>query len=294
MKNILCIGELLWDIFDGRKAIGGAPFNVAARAASLGMASYIHTRIGNDNLGGEALGVIKRFGVNGGFVQLDDKLPTGTATVTTINGSPGFVIAENAAYSRIETDEKLLAKIAGGGFDATYFGTLAQKDEISRASIIEVLGALTDADTPLLFLDVNLRKGCYSRESILRCLDYATMLKCSGEEAIELSAIVFNEESTIEGFAVKARASFGLDGVLVTLGDNGCYFSGKDGSGYVPAANVSAVDTVGAGDAFSAAFIECWLNSGNMELSAKRGCEAGARAVRFTGALGDLEAGMGM
>ena len=138
--RLLAIGEVLWDIIREQEHIGGAPFNLAAHLARLGCAASILTRIGADARGEAALGEMQRLGVDTSLVQIDLRHPTGWAKVElTGDGVPTFRFPDDPAYNFIEADEETLRCLAGVPFDAICFGTLQQKGEQTRESLMRVL-----------------------------------------------------------------------------------------------------------------------------------------------------------
>src|SRR5262245_50711891 len=178
-NTILAFGETLWDLLPSGPMLGGAPFNFAYRVNSLGDRGVIVTRLGSDAYGRRALEQIEGLGMETSFIQADESHPTGTVRVMLDDqGSPDFHIVTDVAYDFIETDSRVLELAASA--DCFCFGTLVQRTAKSRASLGRLLDA---AGKALKCLDINLRKDCYSLETIADSLQRADILKLNLKEA---------------------------------------------------------------------------------------------------------------
>ena len=274
-KNIIAFGELLWDIFPSGEALGGAPANFAYRINSLGHDGWLVTRLGKDNRGQRAADLVRANGMSLNYVQWDEKHPTGTVPVQLdAAGSPAFTILPNVAYDHIEVTEPLLALAAMA--DCICFGTLIQRAETSRRTLYALLDAAPQA---LKVLDLNLRKDCYTPETIAASLERANILKLNESEA-EILAHLFNLPDTFASFAPAAVKHWNLNTCIVTLGEKGVVAANnKDEFIQRPGHKIKVIDTVGAGDAFTAGFIHCHLENHPL-----------AYACDFANALGALVA----
>lgn len=266
---VLCFGEILWDIFEDGEHIGGASYNVAAHISKLGLSSCIYSRLGEDRLGKKALEAMQKHGVCTDFVQIDTQHPTGTAGVVLDRQAvPTFTIANNTAYDFIQADQPDIDKINGKQFDLFYFGTVAQKGETSRTSLQRILSACTFRD---IFFDINIRKPFYSAEIIHTSLSHATILKINDGELVLLGELFFDGTAERHVTSSIFRKYKNIHTILVTKGPDGAVLYTKNDAVSMNYCVSKAVDTVGAGDAFSAGFISAYLSGMNPADAAKRG-----------------------
>ena len=248
MNSIVGIGELLWDVFpDGRKVAGGAPFNFAFHCHQLGHKAVIVSRVGNDDLGRELREAVIGLGLSDEFIQTDDRHETGTVQVTLTDGQPSYGITENVAWDALEWTERLqnLARVC----QAVCFGTLAQRSEPSGTTIRRFVTASRSAETLRVF-DANLRQHYYTRDILRASCELADIVKIADNELptlIELGGVATIEE---------LRQQFDLQAVYLTCGADGVRFASRLGEiGSVCGVPTQVIDTVGAGDAFTAAMV---------------------------------------
>lgn len=271
--RILAIGEIIFDIFDGEAEIGGAPLNFCAHCASLGADSAIISAVGNDSLAWVALEKLRKFGVDTKYVQTNS-LPTGQCVVTLRNGNPEYNVIRPAAYDRIQITDELFSA------DVFAFGTLIQRDEVSRNALVNIL---SNGSFKEIFCDINLRKNCYDKQSCLLCLENASILKISEEEEPLLHEYDLYFCGTTDKETVKSICnSFGnINLVLFTKGENGSliYDKAKNEFYEIPAEKTQVVSTVGAGDSYSAAFLCEYLQNRNIVSAAKAGTALSAFVV---------------
>ena len=285
MKTILAFGEVLWDVFPTAARLGGAPFNFACRVDSLGDRGIIASRLGRDELGRKAREEIGTLGLDAGLVQWDDERPTGTVPVTVDEkGNPHFIITPDVAYDCIETTELLLK--AAGRADCIAFGTLIQRTPVSRRALERVLDASGPA--PKL-LDINLRRDCYTAETIRASLERADVLKLNGEEMQHLAALLGMGEPSTAEFAARMLDICSLSHCLVTLGEGGAFAASARGErAYVPGHRVEVADTCGSGDAFAAGFIHRLLRGSPLAECCELGNALGAMVASQEGATGRI------
>jgi len=212
---------------------------------------------------------------------LDDHLPTGTVNVSfDSNRNPDYVINPNVAYDRIELSDDLLKQAAKAKCIA--FGTLAQRSANSKITIHELLNKSPNA---FKFLDINLRKNCYTKDSIEHSLKYADVLKINHHEAFELIQIFGLHIHEIPEIAKKLSAQFNIKTVLLTLEENGVFlYDRTEGEHYMPGHKIRLEDPLGAGDAFSAAFIHNKLREKSLLECCKEGNKLGAIVATHKGA----------
>jgi fructokinase len=253
--NVVGIGEVLWDLLLTGPQLGGAPANFAYHAHALGAEAQIITRVGNDDYGREIIRRFHEMGLPDGTVQIDETAPTGTAKVELSgNGLAHFTIQENVAWDYISATPEALA-IAREA-DAICFGSLAQRSEPSR-NTIQRLVAAAPADALRVF-DINLRQRFYSPGLIERSLQLANVLKLNDDELLSLAEMFSLTGSTEHRVECLAR-TFHLRVVALTRGANGSllYQEKKNETRWsdCPSRTVKVVDTVGAGDSFTAALV---------------------------------------
>ena len=246
---MLAVGEVLWDLLPGGRQLGGAPANFAYHAHALGAEAHLVTCVGDDPLGREILERLCALGLSTDLVGVDPSAPTGTVSVEVLaDGQPRFTIREDVAWDRIEATPYALDAAAQA--DAVCFGTLAQRCEASRRAIRTLVVASPPA--ALRVFDVNLRQAFYSREVIEASLSASNALKVSEEELPVLAGLLGLRGGADEQIDDVARR-FDLRLVALTRGARGSrlYAGGVwSDHGGLPA---DVVDTVGAGDAFTAA-----------------------------------------
>jgi sugar/nucleoside kinase (ribokinase family) len=262
-QTIAVFGEALVDDFGDHQVLGGAPFNVARHLAAFGQAVLMLTRVGDDAHGGRVRAECTRFGMDAAGVQVDAERPTGSVRVerSADGGSHRFTILEDQAYDAIEAGPALAA-CAGAGPDTLYFGTLAQRAPQSQRTLARLL----ETDTALRYLDLNVRAGHVTERCVYRSLHAADVVKVNEEELQDLFGWYTHlRPSTADMHDAEVRSAcatllriFNLQGMIVTLGARGAVYFGADG-GFAEAPPASMlgtlVDTVGAGDAFSAVFL---------------------------------------
>jgi len=243
------LGEVLWDLLPAGKQLGGAPANFAYHAHALGAEARLVSRIGNDVLGQATRERLVRLGLPTDKLQTDAVLPTGTAgVVVATDGQPQFTIHEPAAWDALELTPAGRQAVADA--DAVCFGTLGQRDPRSRATLRSLVAAASAS--ALRVLDLNLRQHYFSRELIEDSLALAQVLKLNDAELTQLGGLLGlggDARSQIASLAER----YDLRCVACTRGAQGSLlFSGGRWSEH-PGVPTEVADTVGAGDAFTAA-----------------------------------------
>jgi len=259
--KVVGIGEVLWDLLPSGMQAGGAPLNFAFHARQLGAEVKVITRIGNDANGERMLQRFGELGIGADTVQIDGSLPTGTASVALgQDGTPQFTIDDGAAWDALASTAKALEVIRNA--DAVYFGTLAQRTATAASVVRQLVNVAPDAS--LRICDINLRQGFYSREVLEPSLEMANVLKLNDHELAILSPM-FDLAGTVNQKMVQLSEHFDLQLVALTRAERGSllYQSGKWSE--LPGGKVKIVDTVGAGDAFTAALVVGLMNRLSLE-----------------------------
>ncbi len=281
-KKILAIGELLWDILPGERKLGGAPANLAYRLNSLGNPTWLVTRVGSDSDGEEALNILKEHGFHTDYIQIDPENPTGTVNVFfDEHKNPDYTINRPVAYDYIEWNEGISA--LAQSVDCIVYGTLAQRSRITYDTIHQLIDL---AENAVKFCDVNLRKNCYSKQAIEQSLKKATIAKLNHHEAMELGSTFGLINTDLPALVKEIGELFHLEICLVTLEQEGALACTTEGAiHYSPGYRVKMEDPLGAGDAFSAAFLNEWLKSTRVMDALEAGNLYGAIAVQQMGAM---------
>jgi fructokinase len=282
--RILSCGEVLWDLFPEGARFGGAPANFACHAAILGGDVSMLSAVGKDARGDEALEILNRFGIDTSLVRRDADAPTGSVGVSVdAAGKPNFEIHAGSAWDRIEWTDALEARIAE--VDAIYFGTLGQRGEKSRVTIRRALG-LAKARGILRVLDVNLRKPFHDAALIRESIAQASVLKLSDDELAEVAAacgVALDPKAEVTLRNLRTR--FGLDFVVMTRGAKGALLVSAKDAVDQPGIPTKVVDTVGAGDSFTAAFVLGLLRGEANEVILRRACETASAVCAQSGAV---------
>jgi fructokinase len=248
---ILVTGEILFDLFEHRRQLGGAPFNFAFHLKKLGFDVRFVSRVGNDDLGKEILDFLAGHRFDTSDIQIDSVLPTGTVQVDLTENGHAFTITENAAWDRIEFDHCMTSVLAKSP-DLLYFGSLVQRTEPGQALIHRILEHKPPETR--VFCDINLRPASYTDNVIQTCLAAADILKLNQEELTEAAGDTAGSGTAAQEAAVRClMAEHRINRIILTLGPDGSTWISSDTVHHCPAAPVHQIkDTVGAGDAYAA------------------------------------------
>lgn len=246
--NIIGFGEVLWDMFPEGRQLGGAPANFVYHAHAMGAKGYLVSRVGEDVLGHEIFERLKDLGVDAENVSVDSEHPTGTVKVNVDEaGKPSYDITDDVAWDYIPFSAELaqLAKRA----DAVCFGTLCSRNEVSRTALLQFLDAATE--TTLRVFDINLRQQYYDSGLIASLLERADVFKLSDDE-LPVVANIFDMPDEADAAAEALARNFQLQVVALTRGGKGSTLYSRGTTSERPAVPGAVVDTVGAGDSFTA------------------------------------------
>lgn len=250
-SRVVLFGEVLADVFPDRSVLGGAPFNVARHLQAFGCQPALLSRVGDDALGQQVLATMAGSGMQTQGIQLDTQHPTGQVRVHLEGGGHRFEILDQQAYDFIDPT---VAHWVTQTPALVYYGTLAQRHVASRHALAAVLRS-TQASK---FLDVNLREPWYAESTLTTSLEMADIVKLNDQELQQLADLFGLPSGAPQEQASGLMRRFNLAQVVVTRGAEGAWQMG--GSGQVVEAGPSQlvktmVDTVGAGDGFSAVYI---------------------------------------
>jgi len=306
---VLGIGELLWDFLPAQAgptpapsaqaapvgSLGGAPANFTVMAGRLGNHAVILSRIGRDPLGREAVDILDPLPADTEYLQVDPAHKTGVVTVNFTNGQPSYIIHEPAAWDFLELNDDWvrLAERA----DAICFGSLAQRSLESRQTI-QTLAAQTSSKCVRVF-DVNLRAPFYSSEVIQESLELATVMKMNDAEVplvLGLLGLPANEPDDPAALRDGAERMLGefptLRMIAITCGGNGSLLVTPESAHQHPGVATKVADTIGAGDAFTAAMTHYLMRGAPLPVLNEAGNRWGAWVASQVGAMPPLSAGL--
>jgi fructokinase len=251
--RIVSIGEVLWDVFEDSEKLGGAPFNFAVHASRLGHEVTFVSAVGDDERGRAVLTRASELGLRPDFIRVAPGVATGTVLVHLDSaGQPEFTIRRPAAYDALRLDRADLRRLTAIDPDWLYYGTLHQAEPAACAETKKLAEALPGAKR---FYDINLRRHCYTPELIAELMATAQVVKLNDDEAVALDSMFGCRHDSLSEFTEFWSRKFGWTAVAVTRGSRGCAI--RIGGDYAepPGYTVKVADTVGAGDAFAAAFL---------------------------------------
>jgi fructokinase len=281
---ILGVGEILWDLLPGGKQLGGAPANFAYHAHTLGAEAWPISRVGDDELGREILDRLEELGLPTTGISIDPEAPTGIVSVELLpGGQPHYTIHENVAWDRLELDAKALSLASKA--DVICFGSLAQRSEVSRSTLRTLLAAMPSK--ALRVFDINLRQHYYSEALIQDSLETTNVLKLNDAELPRLAECFALQGSDREQLLTLMQL-FNLDVVALTRGSKGSLLLQGDRFSDHPGLPVEVVDTVGAGDAFTAAMTMGLLADRDLDVINAFANQLAAHVCAHAGATPDL------
>ncbi len=267
---VVGMGEALWDVLPEGKKIGGAPANFAYHVSQFGLPSRVISAVGSDPLGRE---IVENF-TSKGLNHLIEEVPYPTGTVQVEidpAGVPQYDIKENVAWDNIPYTARLEA--LAGQTRAVCFGSLAQRNVVSRDTINRFLDAMPQTADSLVVFDVNLRQGFYTKEILCNSMKRCNILKINDEELVTVSRMFGYPGIDLQDKCWILLGKYNLRMLILTCGINGSYVFTPGNVSFQPTPKVEVADTVGAGDSFTAAFIASLLKG-------KSVAEAHALAVR--------------
>lgn len=282
--KLLSFGEIIWDVYPDEKYLGGAPLNFAAHFAKQGGDAYMLSALGDDELGKEALNKLSLWKVNAEYVFVLSGKETGKCLVSlNERGVPSYNIVRDSAYDYID------CAAVSDDFDALYFGTLALRNEHNRQGLV---GLIKSHSFREIFADVNLRKPFISRESLMLCMENATVLKISDEELPAVSKMVFDTEYGYNNIVNEISKAFqNIKLIIITLGEKGsfAYDVLNKASFSCDTERVTVASTVGAGDSFSATFLYKYMSGFDINSCLKTASKVSAYVVSKTEAVPEYD-----
>ena len=279
-RYVVGLGEALWDVLPEGRKLGGAPANFAYHAGKFGLDTLAVSALGEDALAEETIQALKKHGLN--YLMPRVKYPTGTVQVTLSgDGIPAYEIKEDVAWDNIPYSAEI-AEVAKN-CRAVCFGSLAQRNVVSRATIRQFLG-----DTPddcLKIFDINLRQHFYTKDVIEESLGRCNILKINDEELVVIKRMYGYDDLDMRDFCEKILAEYKLQMLVLTCGTNGSYVFAAGLASFQDTPKVAVADTVGAGDSFTGSFCAAILNGKTMEEAHRTAVRVSAYVCTQNGAM---------
>jgi fructokinase len=278
MHNIICFGEVLWDIFPAGKQPGGAPMNVAFHLNKQGLNSTLISSIGKDKNGEDLKKYLEEQALGTGFVQHHPYLPTGTVKVTLDKDKQAtYTIDKPVAWDEITLTDALISIVKDA--DAFLFGSLACRNDCSRNTLLTLLNK-----SKLSIFDMNLRPPHYDAPLLRQLIERCTILKINEEELNYVKELYKFQHTSIQHILLALSKLIHTQTICVTLGDKGAVVLHDQQFYQHGGYKVKTADTVGAGDAFLGSFISGYLNKIPMHSILSHACAAGALVASKEGA----------
>lgn len=267
--QVICYGEILWDLLHSGKVAGGAPMNVAFQLNQLGTPAGMISSIGTDDLGKEIFEFLTEKNIPTQLVQQDKNHLTGIVRVELdAKGHPQYEIVQNVAWDFIEVEDKALEAVKKAG--TLVYGSLVARNEISKNTLLACI-----ANAQFRVFDVNLRQPFYSKSLIDALLSKANVVKMNDDELDIISAWYGFAGSQKEKISAIKKANQ-LDLLVVTLGEKGAISLGETGFCSHRGYRVRVQDTIGSGDAFLAGYLSQFLKKNTPEKCLDFACKMGA------------------
>ena len=284
-KIIVGMGEALWDVLPEGKKIGGAPANFAYHVSQFGFDSRVVSAVGRDADGQEILDVFAQKKLTCEIEQVD--YPTGTVQVTLdAVGVPCYEIKEGVAWDNIPFTDDL--KRLALSTRAVCFGSLAQRNEVSRTSINRFLDTMPDGEGQLKIFDINLRQGFFTKDIIRDSCQRCNVLKINDEELVAISRLFGYPGIDLQDKCWILLAKYNLKMLILTCGTNGSYVFTPGVVSFQETPKVPVADTVGAGDSFTATFTAALLKGKSVPEAHKLAVEVSAYVCTQSGAMPEL------
>ena len=267
------------------KKIGGAPANFAYHVSQYGFDGYVVSAVGDDKLGNEILESFNNRRLN--YLIQRVPYPTGTVQIELDEaGIPCYEIKENVAWDNIPftVDLEKLAKKTR----AVCFGSLAQRNTVSRETINRFIDVMSDAAGQYRVFDVNLRQGFYDKEILCNSMKRCNILKINDEELIAVSRMFEYPGIDLEDKCRALLSEYGLEILILTCGVNGSYVFTRENVSFVNTPKIEVADTVGAGDSFTATFISAILKGKSIREAHELAVEVSAYVCTQNGAMPEL------
>ncbi|MDA0942574.1 MAG: PfkB family carbohydrate kinase, partial [Proteobacteria bacterium] len=270
MKNIICFGEVLWDVYLNKIEIGGAPFNVYHRLHSFGLDVNFISSVGKDKLGNNVINYFQKNNLSTNFLNVDKNHQTGQVLITLKSGEPDYEILENVAWDYIPFKNDYLKDC--NNFDCIVYGSLGIRNDVSYMTLKKLISLST-----FKIFDLNLRQNFYSKLKVNYLLNESDFLKINMEELLKLGSIFKFKYSDTNSLIESIYFKFNLKFICVTNGSiNSSIYDGNNFI-IIDSFRVKSIDNLGAGDNFLACFInEFFIKKNSIKNSLKIASAYGA------------------
>jgi len=282
MTAVTAIGEILFDVYPTSKALGGAPINFLFHIFKLTGQGTIVSRVGHDVLGEKVRSFLSDSGISTNYIQDDHKNPTGITNVTLDEQKiPTFNIDTDRAFDFIENNSELQTLLAEKT-DCLYFGSLAQRSDVSRSTI----QSLFDNNIKY-FCDLNIRQKFYSEDIIIRSLKSADVLKVNIDELELLNKLLIGDEFDMMQTSFELMGKYNIDLMAITKGAEGATLIMDEKPNHYKLEAKEVVDTLGAGDAFASILCVGYLYNWELPFINKTANDFAGEICKIKGALPD-------
>jgi fructokinase len=277
-KNVVCFGEVLWDVLPTEKIAGGAPMNVSIRLQSLGINAKMISKIGNDELGKELLNIIKEKNVDTSLIQTDFTHSTGEVLVKLdAKGSATYTIVYPSAWDSILITKENIDAVREA--DAFVFGSLASRNTISRNTLLTLL-----KEAKYKIFDINIRSPFYSIEFLKELMDLSDFVKLNDDELLKVAQALGSKTDTIEDNILFLSKLTNTKTICITKGKDGAILYTENQFYRNKGFAVTVADTIGAGDSFLAALLSEILHTNDYQKAVEFACAVGALVASCNGA----------
>lgn len=287
---VIGMGEALWDVLPSGKKMGGAPANFAYHVSQFGIESVAVSALGDDELGAELLAEYAKAGLQVSMEKV--AYPTGTVQVTVDEkGIPAYDICQGVAWDNIAFNDEL--KALAQKATVVCYGSLAQRNQVSRETINAFIDMMPDDDDHMKVFDINLRQAWYSKEIIEESLRKCNVLKINDEEIVVVKDLLGIAATENKDICKALIDTYDLRMVILTCGAEGSFVLAADGTeSWKDTPKVEVVDTVGAGDSFTGAFVAALLAGKSIAEAHTLAVEVSAYVCTQAGAMPVLPAEM--
>ncbi|KAB1067127.1 carbohydrate kinase [Tamlana haliotis] len=278
MSNIVCFGEVLWDVFPKHKKIGGAPLNVALRLASFEHEVSMISAVGNDELGASLLSFIEENSINTEHIQKSESFQTGDVQVSlNEKGSASYTIEYPRAWDKITVEAPAVSAVKNA--DAFVFGSLVTRDAISKQTLFDLLEV-----AKYKIFDLNLRPPFYTVEILVYLMNKTDFIKFNDDELFEVSAYLGSKFKGLEQNLRFVAEKTNTETICVTKGAHGAVLLYENQLYYNSGYQIKVADTVGAGDSFLASLVSQLLNNVEPQIAINFASAVGALVTEREGA----------
>ncbi len=280
-KKIVAFGEVVWDILPDGKILGGTPSNLVFRCNSFNEQGFLLSRVGDDDLGREALKRLGELQISDENVQIDQEFATGTVHITfDENHDPQFMVTPDVAFDHIEFSAEAL-KLSRDA-DCLFYGILPQRFGLSKNTLRELIKESPDS---IHFFDLKLFEHFFNLQVVENLLAVSNIVRIKEKEIAFLSDELKIGTYDVESFCRSLIQKYKIDLILVTRGQNGIFALHRKKGVYIDSGfQIEMADNIGSGMAFSAGFLHFYLNGKGIQQAINFGNAAGALNATKLGA----------